>query len=263
MAFPLPPMAEQQRIVTEAKRRLAQLNDAEAALRSALARTHEQDRMTLAAACKGELVETEAALAKREKRDFIDANTVLPTEPIDCLRPMIPGRNSDPAELVAPAWLGIYPSGVVGEVMLGRQRSPQYQRGEHPTPYLRAGNITPQGLISLECTRWTSHLKIAKSTPSPGDVVLAEASGSASRVGRPAVWNGDIPNCCFQNTVLRFRPRLVRAHFAFLVFKYYAESGRFASVARGLGLQHLGAARLAKMAFLYRLIPNRNESTTR
>jgi type I restriction enzyme, S subunit len=34
---------------------------------------------------------------------------------------------------------------------------------------------------------------------------VAEASGSASEVGKPALWNDELPVCCFQNTLLRLR----------------------------------------------------------
>ena len=251
MPFPLPPMAEQQRIVTKAYRRLAQLSEAEAAMQSALARTHEQDAMILAAACKGELVETEAVLAQREKRHFIDAKTALAAGATSGLlfHDTAPPPGSGLSWSIPSGWSATRVE-VVGEVMLGRQRSPQYQRGEHPTPYLRAGNITPEGLDlskvhEMDFTPEERH----KYSLQVGDVVLAEASGSPAQVGRPAVWNGDIPNCCFQNTILRFRPRLVRVQFALIVFKHYVESGAFAEVARGIGLQHLGTSRFAKMPF--------------
>ena len=251
MPFPLPPIAEQQRIVTEAYRRLAQMSEAEAALQRALARTYEQDAMILAAACKGELLETEVVLARREKRHFIDAETALAagtTAPL-LFHDTAPQPGSGLSWSIPPGWSATRVE-VVGEVRLGRQRSPQYQLGKHPTPYLRAGNITHEGLdLSRVHEMDFTPEERKKYSLQVGDVVLAEASGSASQVGRPAVWNGDVRNCCFQNTVLRFRPRLVRVQFALIVFKHYAESGEFAAVARGIGLQHLGALRFAKMAF--------------
>lgn len=251
MPFPLPPLAEQQRIVEEAYRRLAQLSEAEAALQTALARTHDQEAMILAAACKGELVDTEAVLAKREKRHFIDAETALAAAATtrSSFHDTAPQPGSGLSWSIPPGWSATRVE-VVGEVMLGRQRSPQYQRGKHPTPYLRAGNITHEGLdLSRVHEMDFTPEERNKYSLQVGDVVLAEASGSAAQVGRPAVWNGNIPNCCFQNTVLRFRPRLVRSQFALIVFKHYAENGEFAEVARGIGLQHLSASRFAKMPF--------------
>jgi type I restriction enzyme S subunit len=83
----------------------------------------------------------------------------------------------------------------------------------------------------------------------PGDVVLSEASGSSAHVGRPAIWRGEISGCCFQNTVIRFRPRAAPPEYALLVFRHMAESGAFARAARGVGIQHLGAARFSALPF--------------
>ena len=44
--------------------------------------------------------------------------------------------------------------------------------------------------------------------------VESEASGSAAHVGRAALWRGEIDNCCYQNTVIRFRPHLTLPEYA-------------------------------------------------
>jgi type I restriction enzyme S subunit len=82
-----------------------------------------------------------------------------------------------------------------------------------------------------------------------GDVVLAEASGSATQVGRPALWRDELPGCCYQNTVIRFRPYAVDPDYALIVFQHYLASGRFSEVARGVGILHLGATRFAELSF--------------
>lgn len=82
-----------------------------------------------------------------------------------------------------------------------------------------------------------------------GDVVVAEASGSASQVGRAAIWLDEIPNCCFQNTVIRFRPHAVVPEYALLVFQHLSLSGAFAAAARGVGIQHLGGSGFGRVAF--------------
>jgi hypothetical protein len=51
-----------------------------------------------------------------------------------------------------------------------------------------------------------------------GDVLLTEASGSPSQVGRSAIWHGELELCCFQNTVIRFRPHLTTPEYALVVF---------------------------------------------
>ena len=134
----------------------------------------------------------------------------------------------------------------VGAVRLGRQRSPDKQSGRHTTKYLRAGNITPAGLklenvLEMDFTP----AERATFTLRDGDLVITEASGSAAQVGRAAIWRDEIPGCCFQNTVIRLRPHAVTPEFALLTLRHLALSGEFGRVARGVGIQHLGASRFA------------------
>lgn len=138
----------------------------------------------------------------------------------------------------------------VGSVRLGRQRTPTKQTGRYPTRYLRAANITSDGLdlhdlLEMDFTpteRFTYNLQT-------DDIVLAEASGSATHVGRAAIWRNEIPGCCFQNTVIRFRPHLATPQYSMAVFRYYALSGVFARTARGTGILHLGGTRFKSIRF--------------
>lgn len=253
MPFPLPPLDEQRRIAEEAQRCLNHLAVAQVALTSALARTAEQDRLILEAAVTGALVEPEAVLAARENRAFEPASVLLARLQADSDRSSfsVLDERSRPtsSECMPPGW-AVTSVRDIGELRLGRQRAPQYERGDHPTPYLRAANITVDGLNLTDVLRMDF-------TPDerrvyelrPGDIVLSEASGSPAHVGRPALWRGEIPGCCFQNTVIRFRPAAASSGYAFLVFRHFAESGTFGRIARGVGIQHLGASRFATMPF--------------
>ncbi|MBS0220799.1 MAG: restriction endonuclease subunit S [Proteobacteria bacterium] len=250
MPFPLPPMAEQQRIVDEVGRRLTELAAAREALESALTRTIEQDRLILEAAVTGTLVEPEATLSVREGRPFEPATALLSRVQADQDRSLFSNIDQDSLEITAPPGWAFSYVGEVGEVRLGRQRAPKFERGENPTPYLRAANITADGLnltdvLQMDFTadeRRVYELQV-------GDIVMTEASGSSAHVGRSALWQGEIAGCCFQNTVIRFRPRASSPDYAFLVFRHMAGSGIFAGAARGVGIQHLGASRLASLEF--------------
>jgi type I restriction enzyme S subunit len=79
----------------------------------------------------------------------------------------------------------------------------------------------------------------------PGDILLSEASGSAGEVGKPALWSGEIADCAFQNTLIRVRPREHDPKFLFHYFRFQALTGRFVEHSRGVGIHHLGRARLA------------------
>lgn len=140
--------------------------------------------------------------------------------------------------------------GDVGTVRLGRQRSPETESGRFPTPYLRAANVTSAGVD-------TSDVLHMDFTPAErevfglrnGDVLLAEASGSADQVGRSAIWKEELPLCCYQNTLVRFRPHAAVAEYAQLVFQHHAATGAFVRLSRGVGIQHIGAKRLTSMPF--------------
>ena len=251
MAFRLPPLAEQQRIVDETHRRLSDLAAAEAALTSALARASEQDRLILEAAVTGTLVEPEAELASRENRAYEAATALLARIRADNEPPLFSGlKGETPASAGSPPGWAVLTVGEVGEVRLGRQRAPQYEHGQHPTPYLRAANITADGLRLSDVLRmdFTPEERRIYELQA-GDIVLSEASGSADHVGRAAVWLGEIPGCCFQNTVIRFRSAAAASAYALIVFRHLAESGAFARAAHGVGIQHLSASRFARMTF--------------
>lgn len=144
-----------------------------------------------------------------------------------------------------------------GAVRLGRQRSPDKQTGRHTTKYVRAANITPTGLDLNDLLEmdFTPRERLIFGLL-PGDILLTEASGSGAHVGRAALWTGEIDDCCYQNTVIRFRPHLTTPEYALVVFRHYAASGVFARAARGVGIQHLGASRFATLSFP---LPPQNE----
>lgn len=135
----------------------------------------------------------------------------------------------------------------VAEVRLGRQRSPKNHRGSHMRPYLRAANVTWDGLdlSDIKEMNFTDE-EAARYRLEPGDVLVNEASGSATEVGKPARWNGEITDCCFQNTLIRVRARDgVEPRFLEHRIRYEALRGGFARGSRGVGIHHLSATTLA------------------
>lgn len=138
------------------------------------------------------------------------------------------------------------PLSEIAEVRLGRQRSPKRAVGPNMRPYMRAANVTWNG-ISLH------DVKEMDFTPEEfetyalrrGDLLLSEASGSASEVGKPAIWNDEVPDCCFQNTLIRVRAPEPLVPFLHLHFYKDALTGEFARAARVVGIHHLGAKTLS------------------
>ena len=152
-------------------------------------------------------------------------------------------------QLLADPAVRRVPVGQVGEVLLGRQRAPQHEDGPSMRPYLRAANVF-DGYID------TADVKSMNFSPSEyrryalqdGDVLLVEGNSSRAVVGKSAIFRGELPGACFQNTLVRFRPEPeVLTPYAHQYFRYCVHGGTFAAVARQTSIAHLGAQNLAAL----------------
>ena len=257
LAFPLPPLNEQRRIAEVTQRRRAEIREARNRLQSALAHLNEQVRETMAAAIAGELAPQRSAVGIREQAMPTERSRTSSLQPRrKAARPdLFNQAERDMNDVEAPAgplpsnwrWVSV---GDVGDVAVGRQRSPSKHTGRHATKYVRAANITPHGLDLTDLLEMDfTPTERAIFALEVNDVLLTEASGSGAQVGRAALWKGEVDDCCYQNTVIRFRPHSVRPEYSLLVFQHYGASGVFARAARGVGIQHLGASRFAALPF--------------
>lgn len=140
------------------------------------------------------------------------------------------------------------------EVRLGRQRAPRYEVGDHVVPYLRSANVV-DGELDL------SDVKTMNFTPAEqevfgladGDVLVTEGSGSLDTVGTSAVWRSDLPGTvCFQNTLLRLRPRVGVTDGRYLSWwaRHAHASRQMAAVASGANIQHIGADGLKRLSLV-------------
>ena len=77
LALPLPPLAEQHRIVAEIEKQFTRLDAAVEALRAAQAKLKRYRASVLNAAVTGRLVPTEATLARAEEREYESASVLL------------------------------------------------------------------------------------------------------------------------------------------------------------------------------------------
>lgn len=137
------------------------------------------------------------------------------------------------------------------EIQIGRQRSPKYARNVNPCPYLRAANIKDGQLLLDDVLNMDfddsdrERFRLER-----GDVLITEGCGSPDELGASARWDGEIPgDVCFQNTLIRLRPRpgLTTAAFAYVWARYAHKSGQFLQIARGSNILHIGARRLEGM----------------
>jgi type I restriction enzyme, S subunit len=137
----------------------------------------------------------------------------------------------------------------LGDVQLGRQRSPDKLTGLNPAPYIRAANITEQGIDFSDVLEMDFSEKERETFQlRSGDVLLTEASGSPQHVGRPVIWPNVEGLYCFQNTVIRFTPLGITSEFAFQLFLGWQKLGVFRRLSGGVGINHLGAGKFSALA---------------
>lgn len=118
-------------------------------------------------------------------------------------------------------------------------------------PYLRAANVDWGGLklAHVKCMNFTDHestiYRLAKN-----DILLTEASGSPDEVGKSAMWAEEVPDCCFQNTLIRVRSRGVNPRYLYQLLTFEARRGAFVAGSRGVGINHLGSSRISTWPIL-------------
>lgn len=116
------------------------------------------------------------------------------------------------------------------------------------TRYLRAANVK-DGELDLADVKEMNFDPGERAAYSlrHGDILVTEGSGSLAAVGASAVWRGDLPGTvCFQNTLIRLRPRPDIADGRYLGWwaRSAYVSGQFASIASGANIRHLSAERV-------------------
>ncbi len=138
----------------------------------------------------------------------------------------------------------------VGHVLMGRQRAPQYDKGVSPRPYLRVANVFDGYIDTSDVKEMDfSSAEFEQYKLLPGDVLLNEGQ-SRELVGRSAIFSDEIKDCCFQNTLVRFRPISVASKYAQRYFQFCLYTGRFIAVSKQTtSIAHLGVNRFAKMKF--------------
>ncbi|MGJ5050035.1 hypothetical protein ACQR09_23480 [Bradyrhizobium oligotrophicum] len=247
--FPLAPSNEQRRIAARIDELFAEIAAGEAALADARKGLETFRRALLKATVTGELTkdwrgqnsiaETGAAIVEKLRKRHPDAS---PT------RSEWTPKSSLPKLPDTWAWCAVEEA---GEVQLGRQRAPQHHDGEHMRPYLRVANVL-EDRLDLSDVKWMNFTPEEFKTFSlrPEDILLNEGQ-APDLLGRPAMYRGEIEDCCFQKTLLRFRAKDgILPDFALIVFRYYMRSGRFKRESRiTTNIGHLTQVRFVVMEF--------------
>jgi len=269
--IPLPPSAEQTRIIAKLEELLEGLDAGVAELKAAQKKLAQYRQSLLKAAVAGELTaewrqhnrptETAAQLLERiltERRTRWEARQLAKFKeqgkapPKDWQQkypePVQPDTADLPELPEGWVWARIEQT---GEVQLGRQRAPQFHTGPNMVPYLRVANVFEEHIdVSDVMEMHFSEEDEAAFKLAPGDILLNEGQ-SLEWVGRPAIFRGELQRACFTNTLVRFRPENgVLAEYALAVFLHYMHSGKFRKIAKiTTNIAHLGAGRFAELEF--------------
>ncbi len=136
-----------------------------------------------------------------------------------------------------------------GLVQAGQAKQSSNQSGDE-FPYVRVANVQDDSLDLSELSSMPFP-DPDRYVLRPGDVLIAESSGSRELVGRSAMYRGSPQPLMFQNHVLRFRVRDgIEPGYALLVFRAFQKSGVFAEVLAGAsGISHLGLRRFGAFPF--------------
>lgn len=158
----------------------------------------------------GNLLRIKANLSRLESKVLIDAGS---------------GRLGTNARDKWP----VAPVSEAGNVLLGRQRAPQYLTGQWPRKYLRVANVKDDSIDFEDLLEMDfDAVHFPKYQLAPGDILVSEGQ-SPDLLGQSAIFRGYEEPLCFQKTLHRFRadPAKTTPEFAQIVFRAHVRSGVF------------------------------------
>ena len=196
LSVPLPPISDQLHIVTAIEEALAEIDAGTDALERARAGLDELRASVLRDAVTGKLTEPvrQASTAPESAREFL-ARVLARRDSIGSSATGGHANLSETEEVRRPVGPNAptLPEGWVWtnfaqlcEIQLGRQKSPANRPNRYPTKYIRAANITDVGLDLSDLLEMDFEpADRERFRLRPGDLIVAEASGSPEKVGKP------------------------------------------------------------------------------
>lgn len=176
MPIPVPPVAEQERIVATIEESFSSIDAALVSLVRAERRLQHMTATVLQAAITGQ-VEGSATI-----------------------------RDADGRPLLPRTW-GWASVRDVADVQGGIIKNPKRRPRRDTAPFLRVANVGRATLNLDEVHR----VEIAPGELDRyglryGDLLVVEGNGSADQIGRSAMWRDEVPGCVHQNRLIRVRP---------------------------------------------------------
>lgn len=219
LRLPLPPRDVQSCVAVAVADLQARRGSADGHIRSAKAAIERFRQSVLAAACAGRLT-----AEWREEHPVIESARELIERSQRDLLPIARGRRQAQAT-TAPDWLEIPETwewaslASVAEIRGGIQKQPKRTPQGNAFPYLRVANVL-RGRLDLrevhQFELFPGELETYRLLA--GDLLVVEGNGSATEIGRSAIWDGAIEHCVHQNHIIRVRCVHVDPRFIDLVW---------------------------------------------
>jgi type I restriction enzyme, S subunit len=176
--IPLPPLAEQERIVAVIEEQFSRLDAGVAALE----RARKNLKRMLAAVLQGAVTGTLTLTAREAAAER-------------------QGLGGTPSE-----WRRVRVD-EVAEVSGGITKNPKRKPICNSVPFLRVANVPRDGLDLSEIHQIEVFPgELERLRLRPGDLLVVEGNGSPDQIGRSALWSGQIDPCVHQNHLIRVRP---------------------------------------------------------
>ena len=169
--IPLPPLAEQQRIVDRIESLFAKLDEAKEKAQAVVDSFETRKAAILYKAFTGELT------AKWREEHGVGMESWKTRELAECF-----------------------------EIVSGIQKTPARSPKDNPVPYLTVANVY-RGRIDLSDIRYfeVTSKEIEKLKLQDKDILIVEGNGSGNEIGRCAIWHNELPLCIHQNHIIRMR----------------------------------------------------------
>jgi len=207
LSIPVPPLAEQKRIVAKVEELLARVNTGRERLDRVPKIMKRFRQAVLAAACSGRLTE-----GWREEHPDVEPARIL-LERARLKRQQTDKRAKTQVATVGSegmdglaenwAWATI---GDLARVQGGIQKQPKRAPKNNAFPYLRVANVLRGALDLAEIHRmelFEGELETYRLEPN--DLLIVEGNGSLTEIGRCALWDGSVHDCVHQNHIIRVR----------------------------------------------------------
>lgn len=228
--IPLPPLAEQRRIVAAVEAVLAKVNAARERLNRVPAILKRFRQAVLSAACSGRLTAD-----WREKHDAPEEWSTV------CLRD-------------------------VGAVTGGITKNARRTDLPKQVPYLRVANVYENRLELAEVLDiGVTNDEYERTKLRRGDILFVEGNGSVDQVGRVAMWDGSIAGCVHQNHLIRFRPseRVLPEYALFWMMAPEGRSQLIEQAVSSAGLHSLSISKVSEVEFELASLPEQQEIVRR